>query len=181
MLCSGDKTKLLIVCNRETRARKINAVNKHFQINVGGKVITETSEEKLLGMVMSDNMTWKTHIFGNNKSGKDKMQGLISQLSQRVGMISRLSKVMTRSQLSNTVSGIFTSKLLYGILLISNVWGIHDMDDTVRKSISFTKEDCRKFQVLQNKVLQIQTHTSDRNVPTKVFGRYIYSEKSRRK
>ena len=35
--------------------------------------------------------------------------------------------------------------------------------------IWMTKEDCRKLQVLQNKVLRIQTGTKDRNEPTKTL------------
>lgn len=132
-------------------------------------MIEETSDEKLLGIIMSRNMTWNTHLYGNKKTGKDKIQGLVPQLSQRVGLISQLSKVMTTTQLKTTISGIFTSKLLYGIQLVSNVWGIPDMDDSSRRFTSFTKEDCRKLQVLQNKVLRIQTGTRDRNVPTKTL------------
>ena len=45
MLCSGDKRKLLIVCNRETRESKINYINTHFTVEVCGK---ETGNEKLL-------------------------------------------------------------------------------------------------------------------------------------
>ena len=82
-------------------------------------------------------------------------------------MIAQLSKVMTKNQLNNIISGIFTSKLLYGIQLVSNIWGVADMDDSSRRFISFTKEGCRKLQVLQNKVLRIQTGSKDRNEPTK--------------
>ena len=82
-------------------------------------------------------------------------------------MIAQLSKVMTKKQLKNIISDIFTYKLLYGIQLVSNVWGVTDMDDSSRRFMSFTKEDCRKLQVLQNKVLRIQTGTKDRNEPTK--------------
>ena len=64
MLCSGDKTKLLIVCNRETRESKINSVNKHFTVEVCGKTIEETCNEKLLGVIMSSNMSWNTHLYG---------------------------------------------------------------------------------------------------------------------
>ena len=167
MLCSGEKTKLLIVCNRETRENKIDSINKHFAIEVCGKVIKETSNEKLLGVIMSSNMSWNTHLYGNKETGKEKIQGIIPQLSQRVGIISQLSKVMSKSQLKNIISGIFTSKLLYGIQLISNTWGVSDMDDSSRRFTSFTKEDCIKLQVLQKKVLRIQTGTKDKNEPTK--------------
>ena len=82
-------------------------------------------------------------------------------------MISQLSKVMTKHQLKNIIAGLFTSKLLYGIQLVSNIWGVADMDDTSRRFSAFTREDCRKLQVLQNKMLRIQLGTIDRNEPTK--------------
>ena len=167
MLCSGEKTKLRIVCNRVTRKSKITSINKQFEIEVCGKVIKETNDEKLLGIIMSSNMSWNTHLYGNKETGKDRIQGVIPQLSKRVGMIAQLSKVMMKHQLKNIIAGLFTSKLLYGIQLVSNVWGVADMDDTSRRFSAFTREDCRKLQVLQNKVLRIQLGTIDRNEPTK--------------
>ena len=82
-------------------------------------------------------------------------------------MIAQLSKVITKKKFKNIISGIITSKPLYGIPLVSNVWGVADIADSSRRFISFTKEDFRKLQVLQNKVLRILTETKERNEPTK--------------
>ena len=40
------------------------------------------------------------------------------------------------------------------------------MDDTVRRSSSFTKEDMRRLQVLQNRVLRLKCRNNDLNTPT---------------
>ena len=40
------------------------------------------------------------------------------------------------------------------------------MDDIVRRSVAFTKEDCRKLQVLQNKTLRYKTGNFTLNAPT---------------
>ena len=40
------------------------------------------------------------------------------------------------------------------------------MDDTNRRAVSFTKEDCRKLQVLQNKTLRLKTGNFTLNAPT---------------
>ena len=40
------------------------------------------------------------------------------------------------------------------------------MDVTERRFSALTKEDCRKLQVLQNKVLRLKIRNFDRNVPT---------------
>ena len=99
---------------------------------------------------MSSNLTWNSHLYGNKLTGKDKIQGLLPKLSQRVGMLGKLNKFMTRSQFKETCDGIFTSSLLYCLPLFANVWGLQTMDDTSRRFVAFTKEDCRKMQVLQN-------------------------------
>ena len=50
-------------------------------------------------------------------------------------------------------NGLFTSLVNYCLPGFGNVW--FNGDDT--KSMSFTKEDCRKLQVLQNKVIRLKT------------------------
>ena len=71
MLCSGEKTKLLIVCTKDIRESKINSVGKQFRVEVCGRVIEETFDEKVLGIIMSRNMTWNTHLYGNKETGKN--------------------------------------------------------------------------------------------------------------
>ena len=94
---------------------------------------------------MSGSMLWTTHLYGNNKTGKEKIQGLIPQLSQRVGVLTQLSRLMTKAQLKSVGSGIFSSKLLYGLPLFSNVWGIPDMDDSTRRYAAYTKNDDKEM------------------------------------
>jgi hypothetical protein len=164
MLCSGDKTKLLIVSTRDQRSAKLQG--KTIKVNVCNKVIEETKDEKLLGILMSNNLSWNSHLYGNKLTGKDRVQGLLPKLSQRVGMLGKLNKFMTRSQFSSACDGLFTSCLLYCLPLFVNVWGLPDMDDVNRRSVSFTKEDCRKLQVLQNKTLRLKTGNYTMNAPT---------------
>ena len=166
MLCSGGKTKLMIICNRETRG-KLQQANKVFKVKVDGKCVKETSDEKLLGITMSNNMTWHTHLYGNKMTGQDKIRGLLPKLSQSIGILKQLQNLVTNVQLRNIAAGLFTSRVLYGIQLFSNVWGLRDMDDTSRRYTSFTKEDCRRLQVFQNKILRMIVVGSDRHTPTR--------------
>ena len=53
----------------------------------------------------------------------------------------------------------------YCIQLFGNVWGIPSLDEERRRSVSFTKTDNNKLQVLQNKVLRLKTGL-DRDTPT---------------
>ena len=104
---------------------------------------------------MSHTFPWNTLLHGNKLTGAEKEIGLLKKLSQRIGMIKQLNKFMSQSQLKSICSGMFTSKLLYCLPLFTNVWGIHSMDDTERRFTSITKEDMRKLQVLQKKVLRM--------------------------
>ena len=157
MVCSGEKTKLLIMASRELRARKLTPTNKTFQVEVCGQVVGESKDEKLLGVIISSDLTWRTHLYGNNLTGKDKIVGLIPQLSQRVGILTKLSKLMSPTQFANICEGIFTSKLIYCIQVFGNVWGVPTMDETERRFTAFTKEDSRRLQVLQNRVMKLRT------------------------
>ena len=56
MVCSASKTKLLIVATPELRESKLHG--EVVSVRVGGKVISESSHEKLLGITMSNNMAW---------------------------------------------------------------------------------------------------------------------------
>ena len=126
MLCSGDKTKLLVVGSMGLKKSKLE--NRTLTVKVGENLVEETSDEKLLGILMSNSLSWNKYLYGNKKQGKEKVIGLIPKLSQRVGMLSKLNRYMTREQFKQTSDGIFTSCLLYCIPLFSNVWGLPTMD-----------------------------------------------------
>ena len=64
--------------------------------------------------------------------------------------------------------GMFTSRLIYCIQLFGNVWGIPSLDDDNRRSSSFSKEDNRKLQVLQNRMLRLKTKLG-RDTPTSLL------------
>ena len=95
-------------------------------------------------------------------------KGLITKLSQRVGILSKLSKVIPTKQFSNICEGLFTSKLNYCLQLFGNVWGIRSLDEEQRRFSTFTKEDNRKIQVIQNKILRLKSGLG-RDTPTEVL------------
>ena len=56
------------------------------------------------------------------------------------------------------MNGLFNSKLIYGISVWGGVWEIPGILNDVRRSaISLTKEDNKKLQILQNKVIRLYT------------------------
>ena len=122
-----------------------------------GKVIKESRSERLLGLTVKNDLSWSDHLYGNGLSGNDKTIGLLSQLSQRIGILKKLKPFTKPKQFNSISNGIFTSKMTYGIQVFGNVWGLRSLDDGTRRHHSFTKEDNRRLQVLQNKVLRLKT------------------------
>ena len=72
---------------------------------------------------------------------------------------------MPRKRLKMIAEGIFFSVLNYGIEVYGNVWGTVTLDEQQRNSVSFTKEDNRRLQILVNRVLRCLTN-SDRDTST---------------
>ena len=103
MVCSGEKTKLLLISTKELRQIKLTSTGKEITVNVCDQVIKESKSEKLLGIMIDNDLTFKTYLYGNNKTGKDKETGLLKKLSQRVGIIKKTvqSPNTSTTQISN--------------------------------------------------------------------------------
>ena len=132
-------------------------VGKCFEIVVCGKVVKESKCEKILGILVNNKLSWWNHIYGDSSDVKNPLPGLISQLSKRVGMLSRLVYFVPPHRFKMLVHGIFMSKLNYCIRLYGTVSGMDTLEDTETRQNSFTKASLRSLQVLQNKVLHLLT------------------------
>ena len=93
LVCSGSKTKLLVVGTKELRKSRIVDKNMRIEIEVDGHKVTDSQSERLLGLVINSTMTWKDHLYGN-----EEHKGLIPKLSQRANYIWKLSLVMPRDR-----------------------------------------------------------------------------------
>ena len=62
MICSGSKTKLMIVGTRELRRTKLDNFDTKIEIALDCCRVVESQSEKLLGMVMNNTLTWETHL-----------------------------------------------------------------------------------------------------------------------
>ena len=152
LVCSGGKTKLLVIGTRDLRNSKLVSQNKVIKINIAGHEVTESTSERLLGLIVNNTMTWEHQLYGN-----DEHKGLVTKLSQRAGLIRRLSFVMPKDKLIIMAEGIFFSLLNYCLEVFGNVWGIETYDETDRHSPAFRKDDNMRLQVLVNKVLRALT------------------------
>ena len=60
MVVAPSKTKLLIMATPELRAVRCRGID--FTIKVGDTRVTATPSEKLLGVVLSQDFTWHSHL-----------------------------------------------------------------------------------------------------------------------
>ena len=158
MACAGDKTKLLVIGTKQLRANKLNEPETRLTVNVAGNVVETSESEKLLGLIINNVMTWRHHLSGEHwrTPEKDNAPGLFSQLSQRVGLLKKLVRMVPKLRFKLLCHGMFQSKLLYCLQVFGNVWGF-GYDEKERRNFGFTREDLRKLQVLQNKVCRLKT------------------------
>ena len=156
MVCSGKKTKLLIIGTAQLKKNKLG--DRDISIEVCGQTVKESKSEKLLGLIVNNQHTWKEYLFGEHWRQDGNAPGLIPQLSQRVGLLRKVVHLMPLERFNTICQGIFYSKMIYCLQIIGNVWGNLDNDDTSRRYAAFTKEDNRKLQTLQNQVLRLKTN-----------------------
>ena len=163
LVCSGEKTKLLVIGTPELRKSRITSRNIFFKISVAGHDVSETESDKLLGIVINNKLTWHDHLYGN-----EQHTGLVTKLSQRAGIIYKLSYILPKDRLRNIAEGIFFSLLTYGIQVYGGVWGLDNLRTVEARTKSFTKEDNHNLQVIMNKVLRTLTGL-DRETPVKIL------------
>ena len=158
MACAGDKTKLLVIGTRQLRSLRLNEPEEKIKVTVCGNEVESSESEKLLGLVINNQLTWRHYLSGEKwrNPASENYPGLFSQLSQRIGMLRKLVKIVPKSKFKMLCQGIFTSKILYCLQVFGNVWGF-GYDENSRKSFGFTLEDARRLQVLQNKVCRMKT------------------------
>ena len=53
MVCSGEKTKVLVIGTREMRTRKYEEFGRKLRVKVEDKVVEESTDERLLGIVIN--------------------------------------------------------------------------------------------------------------------------------
>ena len=149
MVVSGDKTKLLVIGTHSNRSVKLE--NRRLKIIVDGHETIESESEKLLGIIVNELGTWKNHLYGD-----DENIGLLKELSKRIGMLRKLRKSLPTAKFKMIISGLFTSKLMYGITAWGSVWGTAGKYQEIsQNSINMRKEDMRRLQVLQNSTLRL--------------------------
>ena len=159
LVCSGEKTKLLVIGTAANRRHKLEREGKILSIEVCGKTVKESSCEKLIGVIINNTATWRNHLHGfKNEEGVCQEPGLIKNLSKRVGLLRKIRSYLRDDKFNLVCDGMFNSKLIYCISVWGGVWNLPGVyDDKKRCNPTITLEDNRKLQVLQNSVLRLKT------------------------
>jgi hypothetical protein len=103
-----DKMGFLVL-----RREKPKNKNGEAQIIVDGTIITEKIKEKLLGLQINRDLSWKEYISGTG--------GLCSSLRRRLFMLSRLAHILPQESLIRIADGLLMSKIRYGIAVYGRV------------------------------------------------------------
>ena len=102
LVCSGPKTKLLVVGTRKLRNCKLESPNRVLETLVDGCNVEESRRDRLLGIIMNNDLTWEHHLYGEKEN-----RGLLAKLAYRASLISKLSLVLPRNRLKTMAEGLF--------------------------------------------------------------------------
>ena len=103
-------------------------------MEVAGENLTAKAQEKLLGIQISSNMDWKTHI-----------NHIQTKMHQRLGILRRLKNKVPNPKLKIIAEAIFTSVARYGIAVYFKP----------RMHTDPSCEEQTKLQVIQNKMFRL--------------------------
>jgi hypothetical protein len=129
---NDEKTHLMVMDTGQSRVRA--QASRMVEIRTPTDTIRPSSNEKLLGCWISENLKWSEHL-------RDNKENLVMSLTTRLGALKKIGRVTTFKNRKMLANGIFMSKLSYLIAL----WG--GCGIVLKKSL----------QVIQNKVARVVT------------------------
>ena len=97
--------------------------------------------------MINNRLTWSNHLYGDEEN-----EGLVTQMSKRIGILKKPSTRMSKERLKLFASGIFYSKLSYCLPVFGNVFGLEKYKEENNRYTSYTMADNHNLQVLQNKL-----------------------------
>ena len=69
-------------------------------MKVCGNEVESTESEKLLGLIVNNQLTWRDYLTGEKRRTpeSENLPGLFSQLSQRIGMLRKLVNIVPKER-----------------------------------------------------------------------------------
>ena len=130
-----------LVNNADKAAILYNSSGKGdtITLNIGGEEIASKTSDKLLGLNIASDFTWKIHC-----------EKLAAQLNQRVGLLRRMRFRIPVEKLLIIAEALFNSKVRYGSCVY--LQPVFEKEDLKAKK---THAETEKLQVIQNKMLRM--------------------------
>ena len=166
MIISPDKSKLIVSMTRELRAAR--HPNLAITININGTVIPATPSEKLLGITISQDMTWGPYLWGETWRNEKNEKGLIPSLLQRLALLRHLIPYSSKTKMRSFVPALLISKIRYALPLYGSIWGLSGYNVQEPQKSSFTKYDISRLQSIQRKaaLMTLPSNTDLQCLPT---------------
>lgn len=109
-----SKTIYMILGTWQLKRARIPENDNFVLKSIGGTEIERMESSKLLGLLIDEDITWKTHLYGNESE-----EGLIVKLKRKLNYIQRLKHYTSEETLKIFANGIFISTIQYAI----QIWG----------------------------------------------------------
>ena len=130
-----------LVNNADKAALMYNSqgIGKEITINnIGGEILSSSSSEKLLGLHLSSDFRWNTHI-----------EKISIVLKQRISILKRIKQRVPKDKLVIIAEGIFNSKVRYGAAVY--LCPVFDEEELKAGKLP---ENTRTLQTIQNDTLR---------------------------
>ena len=125
---NDDKTHMLVMTTRQKR----RLLNINIKIKTPTEEISPIKSEKLLGIIIQEDLKWSDYIMNKEKS-------LIRQLTSRLSALKLVAGVASFKVRLMIANGIFTSKLIFQISL----WG--GAEDYLLNALQVQQNKCARF------------------------------------
>jgi len=139
MVANASKTGLLVF--RPTRQAQCPPLS----VNLAGEDITEVFEEKILGLIVNNELKWNGHV--------SKLQ---NECHYHLYVLRRLRHILTNAQLTTIAEGIIMSRLRYCLPVFGSEF-VRLRDTDIRSSV------INNLQKIQNDMLRIITSKQRRD------------------
>ena len=141
MVLNSAKTKSMLVTGKRLK-KKIIGDHQSLRINIDGKLIEHVKSQKLLGVIIDDELSFDEHI--------DKLSG---KLAQRIGLLKKMKKYLPLRERIAYYNATVKSLMMYG----SNIWS------------NMSKENLDRISKLQKRAARVILGASTRTRSASLF------------
>ena len=146
---SGEKSKIITMGTSQLANRKEWS---DIEVEIDGARIKNSTSESLLGLTISNDLSWNKYLNGTGNKG-----GMMNQLRRRLGWMRKLSRYMDTPGLRTLAEGLILSKIRYCLGVYGAVFDIDVYDEDSSQGRSFTRKNLRDLQVIQNSAARMIT------------------------